>query len=50
MGIDLIPLKTYFGEEEYRDGIDLDHDDFMHYNFVKTFRLLSERMDCIKRI
>lgn len=28
MGIDLIPLKTYFGEEEYRDGIDLDHDGF----------------------
>ena len=28
MGIELIPLKTYFGEEEYRDGIDLDHDGF----------------------
>lgn len=28
MGIMLIPMKTYFGEEEYLDGITLSHEDF----------------------
>lgn len=28
LGIEVVPLKTFFGEEEYRDGIDLDHDGF----------------------
>ena len=28
LNITIIPLKTYFGEEEYLDGITLDHDGF----------------------
>lgn len=27
-GIDVVPLKVLFGEEAYRDGIDLDHETF----------------------
>ena len=30
MGIDVLPLKTLFGTEEYRDGIDLSHEGFYH--------------------
>ena len=30
LGIDVLPLKTIFGAEEYRDGIDLSHENFYH--------------------
>lgn len=28
LGIELLPIKTIFGETEYRDGIDLTHEEF----------------------
>lgn len=28
LGIDLLPLKTFFGEEEFLDGVTLNHDQF----------------------
>lgn len=28
LGIDVLPLKTIFGEQEYRDGIDITHKEF----------------------
>ena len=30
LNIDVLPLKTIFGTEEYRDGIDLSHEGFYH--------------------
>ena len=30
LNIDVLPLKTLFGEEEYLDGITLDHKEFYH--------------------
>lgn len=61
LGIDLIPLKTYFGEEEFRDGIDLDHDGFFQklietdvfpttsqispYEYEDKFRQITESGD-----
>ena len=30
MGIDVLPLKTIFGTEEYLDGINLAHEEFYH--------------------
>ena len=61
MGIDVLPLKTLFGTEEYRDGIDLSHEGFYHkliesdvlpttsqippYDFEEAFRAAVESGD-----
>lgn len=61
LGIDVLPLKTIFGSEEYLDGVNLSHEEFYHkliesdvlpttsqippYDFEEAFRAAVENGD-----
>lgn len=65
-GIEVVPLKVFFGEEEFRDGVDLTSEEFYNKlqtspyhprtsqpspsDFINTYRKLGKEVDTIVSI